>query len=452
MTTSPTTTTGTPPGREGSLDAATTVAVDEVFGFTVSTRSRLSASPLDFRRRQAELVSVLRGSGQHHVVAPESYDEDPETDRVDPQVQLRTWSDRSVGVTRYPAGLVRFVVPCQESRSGWQLDRRIVTFYRDGTAVVRATWQRAAEALTEVPRLVEELGARQLSSTRAQELVAELDDLLARGMAAADLPHLRLGEVAVVGRHRLVRVAAPPLPALLDLARAEIAIVGGQDDFVDLSASEDLFLHAGNGISLEIGVDAVDGPSRLIGALTEYEHWISVACRTDDELAEEFRELSGLHVPKEGPVGTTWERAQLAVFDHQDVLNAMSPEHVAVWRGYLATWRLEALEVEIREKLDAVRDRDRELREAQSNEIAGRTEQTITFLTTLTLVSIVTGVATYLINEPRPGPWWRAALVVLAVVAATTIYQRSAYPGRLRATLARVLRGGRPRRATVPVD
>ena len=150
--------------------------------------------------------------------------------------------------------------------------------------------------------------------------------------------------------------------------------------------------------------------------------------------------MSLLTAPSEGPVGTTWERAQLAVFDHQDVLNAMSPEHVAVWRGYLNTWRLADLEDEIRLKLDAVRDRDRELRESLANQIATRTEQTITFLTTLTLVSIVTGVATYLINEPRPGPWWRAALVLLTVVAATAIYQRSHYPGRVRAAVEQLLR------------
>ena len=268
-----------------------------------------------------------------------------------------------------------------------------------------------------------------MSSDRATLLVAELDVLLLRAMREESLDCTSLGTVAVVGRHRLVRVGAHPTPALIESARSEVAIVGSHEDFTDLSARDDLFLHAGNGISLEIGPDAIDQPSRLMGALTEYEHWISVACRSDDELAEEFRTLSLLTAPSEGPVGTTWERAQLAVFDHQDVLNAMSPEHVAVWRGYLNTWRLADLEDEIRLKLDAVRDRDRELRESLANQIATRTEQTITFLTTLTLVSIVTGVATYLINEPRPGPWWRAA-----------ISQRSHYPGRVRAAVEQLLR------------
>jgi hypothetical protein len=416
------------------------IAVDEVFGFTVSARCRVSAAPIDFRRRQGALVQRLRSLTPATVVAPESYDDQPTDDRTEPEVQLRTWSDRSVGVTRYPVGLVRFVVPCEEERSGWSLGHRVVTFYRDGTAVVRASWTRSAGAPEDVAGLVRDLGTRQVSSDRATLLVAELDDLLLRAMREESLDCTSLGTVAVVGRHRLVRVGAHPTPALIESARSDVAIVGSHEDFTDLSARDDLFLHAGNGISLEIGPDAIDQPSRLMGALTEYEHWISVACRSDDELAEEFRTLSLLTAPSEGPVGTTWERAQLAVFDHQDVLNAMSPEHVAVWRGYLSTWRLADLEDEIRLKLDAVRDRDRELRESLANQIATRTEQTITFLTTLTLVSIVTGVATYLINEPRPGPWWRAALVLLTVVAATAIYQRSHYPGRVRAAVEQLLR------------
>ena len=106
----------------------------------------------------------------------------------------------------------------------------------------------------------------------------------------------------------------------------------------------------------------------------------------------------------------------------------------------MATWRLADLEDEIRLKLDAVRDRDRELREKMSNQIATRTDRTITFLTTLTLVSIVTGVATYLINEPRPGVGWRLVLVALTVVVATVIYQRSAYPGRLQQAIVRPMR------------
>ena len=270
--------------------------------------------------------------------------------------------------------------------------------------------------------------------------MVELDAALAEAMTATSMPYLRLGSVAVVGRHRLVRIGTEPSDAFLDKARHQIALVGRDDDFIDLSARSDLFLHAGNGVSLEIGRDATSSPSRLLGPLTEYEHWISVACRTDDELAEEFRFLSSLTRPHQGPVGTTWERAQLALFDHQDVLNAMSPEHSAAWRGYMATWRLADLEDEIRLKLDAVRDRDRELREKMSNQIATRTDRTITFLTTLTLVSIVTGVATYLINEPRPGVGWRLVLVALTVVVATVIYQRSAYPGRLQQAIVRPMR------------
>ena len=416
------------------------MVVEEIFGFTISTRCRLSADPLEFRRRQSDLVAHLRAGTGHVAVVPESYCEPAGADRQSEQVMLRTWSDESVGVTRYPAGLVRIIVPSDEERAGWRLGRRVVTIFRDGTAVVRADWQRGAAAPQDVPGHVAALGARTVSSDVATALMVELDALVAEAMAATSMPHLRLGSVAVVGRHRLVRIGTEPSDAFLDQARDQIALVGSNDDFTDLSAKTDLFLHAGNGISLEISRDATTAPSRLIGPLTEYEHWISVACRTDDELAEEFRHLSNLTQPHRGPVGTTWERAQLALFDHQDVLNAMSPEHSAAWRGYMATWRLPDLEDEIRLKLDAVRDRDRELRETMSNQIATRTDQTITFLTTLTLVSIVTGVATYLINEPRPGVGWRLVLVALTVVVATVIYQRSAYPGRLHQAVVRLER------------
>ena len=118
----------------------------------------------------------LRSLTPATVVAPESYDDQPTDDRTEPEVQLRTWSDRSVGVTRYPVGLVRFVVPCEEERSGWSLGHRVVTFYRDGTAVVRASWTRSAGAPEDVAGLVRDLGTRQVSSDRATLLVAELDD------------------------------------------------------------------------------------------------------------------------------------------------------------------------------------------------------------------------------------------------------------------------------------
>ena len=321
-----------PPNEPALSDPETdniAMVVTEVFGFTVSTRCRLSADPLEFRRRQSELVAHLRAHTPLMAVVPESYCESASADRQSEQVAMRTWSDESVGVTRYPAGLVRIIVPTAEERAGWRLDRRVVTMFRDGTSVVRADWHRGAATPGDVPGHVAALGTRAVSSKDAAELMVELDAALAEAMTATSMPYLGLGSVAVVGRHRLVRIGTEPSDALLDQARHKIALVGRDDDFIDLSARSDLFLHAGNGVSLEIGRDAASSPSRLLGPLTEYEHWISVACRTDDELAEEFRYLSSLTRPHQGPVGTTWERAQLALFDHQDVLNAMSPEHSA---------------------------------------------------------------------------------------------------------------------------
>ena len=152
-----------PPNEPALSDPETVdiaMVVTEVFGFTVSTRCRLSADPLEFRRRQSELVAHLRAHTPLMAVVPESYCESASADRQSEQVAMRTWSDESVGVTRYPAGLVRIIVPTAEERAGWRLDRRVVTMFRDGTSVVeptgtgeprrwgtcRATWQLSGRA------------------------------------------------------------------------------------------------------------------------------------------------------------------------------------------------------------------------------------------------------------------------------------------------------------------
>jgi hypothetical protein len=159
----------------------------------------------------------------------------------------------------------------------------------------------------------------------------------------------------------------------------------------------------------------------------------------DDELHGEFVRLTRSDVPVVYKGNAIKNAARELFFAHEDVLAATSPAHMAVWNGLLPTWRIPALESGIRDKILAVEEVNRGLRETVANRIAARSGTLLTFLTALTLVSIVTGVAAFvLFPENRLTPLVRVWLALVSVLAALVLFSWSIRP----VVMARA-RGGR---------
>lgn len=407
------------------------VRVEFVCGIATGVTVEVTRSPSEYRRAQRNVAAGVEARDPWQVVVPELYAEPPAADRRHHDVRLRTWDEESVGTTRLPVGFLRF-----HDRQGldlgrlgeahWRVRSRHVTLFADGAGVVTLSVDVAFGGdtpLGEVRREVDRgaLGplselAEAISRERAQELAVALR------RAGQDPP---AEEVRIVGRHRLIVVEEPPEAALVAALGSEVCLLGSGDEFRDVCAEADRFCFPGNGISVEVTADP--GPSVLRPVLEYYEYWIAATTSMDDRLHDEVTLLTEAEAPS-GTEAILKDQARGMWLAHRDVLNALSPRDVAAWEGFARTWRIEEVERDLMHKIDAVEELNRSIREALANKIAERTNALVTFLTALTLISIVTGIAAFVLSESRLTYPARVWLVVVSFLAAVALFAVSVRP------------------------
>lgn len=389
----------------------------------------VTRDPQVFRALQRAIVPTVQLPGWTAVV-PERYAEPPDADRQDDAVALRTWDSDSVGTARLPVGLVRLhdLTPEDEPPAAWDVIGRWVTLWPDGsgTLVLRFC---VPDGLS-LAELRRETDLRCHSDDMTAEIL-RLAGSVSGAVHAALQGHcpveLRDEEPRLVGRHRLVRLHERVTEDLLRRVRNELVLMGRAEDFADVCGEEERACFPGNGVSVEIAPRLDDRPDLLGPVLEYYEHWIATTTTLDDELHAELDRLSRRTTPSRAQRSLALEARQ-QFFTHEDVLNAMSPGHLAVWRGLLPTWRVAELEQDIVRKVEVVDEVNRGLRESVANRLASRTKNVVTFLTALTLVSIVTGVAAFVLSEAELTPVLRVWLVAVSLLAAVTLFSLSVMP------------------------
>jgi hypothetical protein len=100
-----------------------------------------------------------------------------------------------------------------------------------------------------------------------------------------------------------------------------------------------------------------------------------------------------------------------------------------VWDSLMPTWRVPALQQNVLEKSTAIEELNRSLRETEANRVAVWSRSLLTFLTALTLVSLVTGVAVFLsATAERLSSNVRIWLVVTSFVVALLLFSLSIGP------------------------
>lgn len=398
----------------------------------------LDQTPREFRHTQSNIADHVHLNGWV-VTVPELYAEDASTSRASDEVSLRTWDATSVGTTRLPVGLLRLVEQVVEPTSGavdtpgeWQAASRRVKLWPDGAGAVSLGFRLPDAGCPDVSRLGEWMDAQlEALSAEALRIAEKVVEALVQGLAEAECEHQVSGPPVVrfVGRHRLVRLGVEPTADLLCQVRKDLVIIGQDDEFANVSGGEGRFSYAGNGVSVEIAPDVEALTSLLEPVIEYYEYWVAAITAMDDELHGEFVRLSRADVPVDYKGNAIKNAARELFFAHEDVLAAMSPAHIAVWNGLMPTWSIPALESGIRDKILAVEEVNRGLREAVANRIAARSGTLLTFLTALTLISIVTGVAAFvLFPENRLTPIVRVWLAVVSGLAALVLFSWSVRP------------------------
>ncbi len=409
-----------------------------VTGFVTGVAADLDHDPTGHRRQQRRVVGSMEVPGWTAVI-PELYAEDPTASRVDDAVPLRTWNAAAVGTTRYPVGLVRLVAEGDTvpeigplaPTEGWTPTRHHVTVWPDGAGVAsfgfRWRWDGERATLAAARRTIDVALDRQTHAvtTVLGSILPEL--LRALGAAGVEVA-VGAGAVRTVGRHRHLAIAAHPGDELIAALRDEVVLLGTADEFGDVCADRDRFCFAGNGWSVDVCRDPARVSPVIEPVLDLYEYWIAALTATDDLLADEFAGLSAAGRPPSDGVTSLKDHARKLTFAHRDVLNAMSPTHSAAWAGYLSTWRITQLEHDVAEKVLAVEELTRSLCEAAANRIATRTSILVTFLTALTLVSLVTGVAAFVLLETSLRLTVRLALVVSSLLAAVLLFVAAVRP------------------------
>lgn len=336
-------------------------------------------------------------------------------------------------------GLLRLVEQVVEPTSGavdtpgeWQAASRRVKLWPDGAGAVSLGFRLPDAGCPDVSRLGEWMDAQlEALSAEALRIAEKVVEALVQGLAEAECEHQVSGPPVVrfVGRHRLVRLGVEPTADLLCQVRKDLVIIGQDDEFANVSGGEGRFSYAGNGVSVEIAPDVEALTSLLEPVIEYYEYWVAAITAMDDELHGEFVRLSRADVPVDYKGNAIKNAARELFFAHEDVLAAMSPAHIAVWNGLMPTWSIPALESGIRDKILAVEEVNRGLREAVANRIAARSGTLLTFLTALTLISIVTGVAAFvLFPENRLTPIVRVWLAVVSGLAALVLFSWSVRP------------------------
>lgn len=406
--------------------------IEFVCGVTTDLAVDVPRSPRAFRHAQREVLAQLRDSEGWHVVVPERYAEPSEADRLTETVRLRTWDAASVGTTRLPVGFLRLIAidPSRltpPDEPDWVVDSAYVTLFADGAGVVTLSVDVAFDDPMPIATVRQELD--RVVHGPLSDAATGLASEAAAALAAAVRRSHRAGQgdvqVRVVGRHQLIRIAAAPAAASVAALGAELCLLGRGDEFRDVCSDEDRFCFPGNGVSLEVTVQP--GSSILLPVLQYYEYWIAATTGIDDRLHDEVVRLMGAAVPTDAE-DELKDEARLLWYAHRDVLNALSPVHAAAWEGYARTWRISEVEQDFTEKIGALEELNRSIREALANRIAERTNALVTFLTALTLISIVTGVAAFVLSESRLTYPARAWLVVGAFLAAVALFIASVGP------------------------
>lgn len=418
-----------------------------ICGIKTSLRVVLEQTPDGFRQAQRDIANHVHLDGWL-VNLPELYAEEASASRAQDEVALRTWDSTSVGTTRLPVGLLRVVEQRTDpKRAGvdtpgeWQDSFRCVKLWPDGAGVVTLGSWLPDNRYPDVARLREWINAqREALSAEAVRTATKAVEALVQGLKETKYEYQLSGPpvVRIVGRHRLVRLGTEPTTDLLTQVRNDLVLIGHHDEFTNVTGDVDRFCYAGNGVSVEIAQD-VNALTSLLGPVLEYyEYWIAAITAMDDELHGEFVRLSHAYVPVDYRGNAMKNAARELFFAHEDVLRAMSPAHISVWNSLMPTWSIPALEADIRDKILAVEEVDRGLRETVANRVAACSSTLLTLLTALTLVSIVTGVAAFvLFPETRLTPLARVWLALISALAALALFSLSARP----VVMARARRG-----------
>ena len=429
-----------------------------VSGFNAGTRVRLDLDPMAFRQQQRALADDVHLDGWD-VLIPELYADEP-TDSRPPsgdRPALRTWTSASVGITRLPVGLVRFVelnpavsTATGELPSGWRPTGRSVTLWPNGVGVAtmefstadrdnfdvrtfRRDWEPLWEGLS--------AEARDIASQAATALTSS--PLVAAGRVE------RISIDASFTRHRMWLLDAEPSADLLGVVRDELVLIGRDTEFGDVCADEGRFCFPGNGFSVEV-VPRDARPRSVLQPIAQYyQYWIIAVAAMDDDLHREFTRISDLETrgrggdkvsgfrqadpSHESEVEGIKDAGRELFFAHRDVLNAMAPQHLAAWDGYVSSWRILELEVDLQDKITAVEEVGRRIREEVANNIARKTTAVVTFLTALTLVSITTGIAAFVSTEERLSTPLRVWLVAVSTLGAVLLFVVSIRPTLINA-------------------
>ncbi|MCO8128378.1 hypothetical protein NHL50_14295 [Acidimicrobiia bacterium EGI L10123] len=408
-----------------------------VCGLTTGIQFDVPRTPGAFRRQQAETASALGEEiAGWEVRVPESYADLRTSSRSGLDVQPRVWDKDSVGTTRLPVGFLRFTKDAAvDARAGAVADVEAqleLLVWADGTAVIVASVK---------PDLPGAISPEQAQQWIDATTFGHLDEALrSHAQALLDAVERRLSgpehggpavsgpigdvEVRYVGRHRLVHIDAEPCAASVDdIGRAMYSDALDQN-LVDISSDERRYAAPANGISIEI---APGQQSMLLPVARYYQRWIAAITKADDELYDEIVRLSTASQAF-GEDSHTQGHARQLFYEHRDVLNAQTPVHTTAWNTYVSTWRVAELQADVEEKVAVVDELNRSLRENVANRIAARTGAVVTFLTALTLVSIVTGIAAFVLSEERLSTLTRWSLVGASLFLALTLFAVSIQP------------------------
>ncbi len=434
-----------------------------VCGVNTGLQTDLDLVPTSHREQQRALVERISLDGWEAMV-PELYADQP-TDSRPPerdQARLRRWTNESIGITRLPVGLARLVesepAPSHETGPlpvGWALASRSATIWPNGVAVVDIEFHKNGHGGLDVAELSADWdGYWDGLSQEVISIARDTADALAvaTGTAVSD-QYRGVDEDSAISRHRMWVVDAQPTEDLLTDVRENLVLIGRDTEFVDVDADEDFFCFPGNGFSVEIGLQNQQGESVLAPVARYYQYWVITTTMTDDKLHGEFARISNLAAHDAlleefalvHRVNTTLEAkgeslkdsAREQFFAHRDVLNAMSPRHLAAWQGYVRSWRIPELEDDLQEKIVAIEDIGHRLREEIANNIAAKTTAVVTLLTALTLVSITTGVAAFVWTDDRLAVAARVWLVGVSILAAILLFVVSIRPTLVEAKTRR---------------
>jgi len=266
---------------------------------------------------------------------------------------------------------------------------------------------------------------------------------LAMVSTSDQMPQCVIADPAI-SAHRIWNIDAEPTDELIHAVRDNLVLIGRDTEFVDVQADENVFCFPGNGFSVEIGLRERNNDSMLVPVTQYYQYWIGTTMMMDDQLHEEFARISNIGAQDQlvdefalvrhsnSSLETRGESMKDSVrehfFAHRDVLNAMSPRHLAIWRGYVRSWRLPELEADLQQKITAIEDIGSRLRDDVSNNIARKTTAVVTLLTALTLVSITIGIAAFVWTEDRLSGAARTWLVAVSMLAAILLFALSIRP------------------------